>query len=34
VHALVQLVRDHTAAGTETPWPEYYAHRLIDLAGT
>jgi hypothetical protein len=28
VHALVQLDRDHTAAATNEPWPEYYARHL------
>ena len=28
VHALVQLDRDHTAAGTDEPWPSYYARHL------
>ena len=34
VYELVQLDRDHTASGTSTPWPEYYAHRLVDLDAT
>jgi hypothetical protein len=34
VHALVQLDRDHTASGADTPWPEYYAHGLVDLDAT
>src|SRR4051812_35250048 len=33
VHALVQLDRDHTAAGGSAPWPPVYAARLIDLFG-
>ena len=28
VHALVQLDRDYTAAGTDEPWPAYYAREL------
>jgi hypothetical protein len=28
VHALVQLERDYTAAGTDEPWAEYYAREL------
>jgi hypothetical protein len=31
VHALVQLDRDHTAAGNSAPWPEFYAHRLATM---
>ena len=28
VHALVQLDRDYTAAGTDEPWSVYYAREL------
>ena len=28
VHALVQLDRDHTAGGTDEPWPDFYARHL------
>ena len=28
VHALVQCDRDHTAAGTDEPWPRFYARDL------
>jgi hypothetical protein len=30
VHALVQLDRDHSAAASEEPWPEFYARGLRD----
>jgi hypothetical protein len=30
VHALVQLDRDHTAAGTDEPWPVFYERGLRD----
>jgi hypothetical protein len=33
VHALVQLDRDHAAAGTGDPWPQFYARRLVDELG-
>jgi hypothetical protein len=28
VHALVQCDRDYAAAGTDQPWPRYYAREL------
>jgi hypothetical protein len=28
VHALVQSDRDHVAAGTDEPWPAFYAREL------
>jgi hypothetical protein len=28
VHALVQCDRDHTTAGTDEPWPRFYARDL------
>jgi len=31
VHALVQLDSDHTASGSDEPWPEYYSRALPDL---
>jgi len=34
VHALVQLDRDHTAAGTSEPWPDFYARGLREEFGT
>ena len=30
VHALVQLDRDHSASGTDEPWPDYYERGLRD----
>lgn len=33
VHALVQLNQDHTAAGTDEPWPAFYARRLYEQFG-
>lgn len=33
VHALVQLDRDQTAAGTDEPWPPFYARGLHDWFG-
>jgi hypothetical protein len=33
VHALVQLDRDHAAAGTDEPWPAFYATRLSERFG-
>jgi len=34
VHSLVQLDRDHTAAGTDEPWQEFYARRLREEFGS
>jgi hypothetical protein len=31
VHALVQLDRDYTSASPATPWPDFYAARLVEL---
>jgi hypothetical protein len=31
VHALVQLDREHVEGANDTPWPEYYAHGLVEL---
>jgi hypothetical protein len=33
VHALVQLDRDHTAAGPEERWEDWYATRLAERLG-
>ncbi len=33
VHALVQLDRDHTAAHTDEPWPDFYARQLREQLG-
>ena len=33
VHALVQLDRDYTDAHVGTPWPDFYAQRLITAFG-
>lgn len=33
VHALVQVDQDHTAAGTDEPWPAFYARRLYEQFG-
>jgi hypothetical protein len=33
VHALVQLDRDYAAAGTDEPWPAFYARRLYEQFG-
>ena len=30
VHALVELDRDHTAAATDEPWPDFYERGLRD----
>jgi hypothetical protein len=34
VHALVQLDRDHTAADTGEPWPDFYARHLRQNFGS
>jgi hypothetical protein len=34
VHALVQCDRDHTAAETDDPWPEFYAPYIARHFGT
>jgi hypothetical protein len=34
VHALVELDRAYTKAGSEEPWEEWYAARLPDLVTT
>ena len=31
VHALVQLDRDHAAAGADEAWPGFYAARLRQM---
>ena len=33
VHALVQLDRDHSAADTDEPWPDFYARKLREQFG-
>jgi hypothetical protein len=33
VHALVQLDRDHAAAGTGEAWPDFYARQLRETFG-
>jgi hypothetical protein len=33
VHALVQFDRDHVAANSKRPWPEFYAQGLVVLFG-
>ena len=34
VHALVQLDRDHTAASSDEPWPDFYARHLRQQFGS
>jgi hypothetical protein len=31
VHALVQLDRDQSGGDSDIPWPEFYAHRLVEM---
>jgi hypothetical protein len=33
VWLLVQLDKDYTAAGTDEPWPQWYATRLVERLG-
>jgi hypothetical protein len=33
VWLLVQLDRDYTAAGTDAPWPTWYAERIVERLG-
>jgi hypothetical protein len=33
VWMLVELDKDYTAAGAETPWPDWYAARIVERFG-